>query len=96
MPDPGPRHVASTAQLDEVISAAARPVAVTIESDQHTEVSVYRVGSLGAFRERSLELRPGVYVVTGRREGYREVRHELVVRAGTPPPPLRVLCVERI
>ena len=57
---------------------------------------MYRMGHLGTFQQRSLELRPGVYTVTGKREGYRDVRRELVIKASRPAPTLRILCDERI
>ncbi|MEM7246817.1 MAG: hypothetical protein AAF533_15805 [Acidobacteriota bacterium] len=92
---PGPRHQQRIRRLEETIASAAQPVAVTLESDDSTEVTVYRVGRLGRFRQQVLELRPGRYTVTGSRAGYRDVRHELVVKAGAPTR-LHVACRERI
>lgn len=92
----GPEHRALTERLAEVIAGAAQPIAVTLVSDGVTEVTVHRVGRLGSFERRTLELVPGTYTVTGRRPGYRDVRQQLVVKAETLPPQLPVRCDERI
>jgi hypothetical protein len=71
-------------------------VQVHLESDEQTDVIVYKVGHLGRFSEHRLTLRPGRYVVVGSRQGYRDVRLELVVVAGQPPGTLAVRCEEKI
>jgi len=92
----GPRLSAQRLSLRRLLDAALRPVAVVLESDELTEVSVYKVGPLGTFRRRTLELRPGRYTVVGSRAGYRDVRHQLVVVAGETPAPLLVRCEDGI
>ncbi len=52
----------------------ARPVFVTLRSDGNTQVTIHRVGRLGAFSERRLRLPPGSYSAVGNRRGYRDVR----------------------
>jgi hypothetical protein len=84
------------AALEELVQTFSTPVQVSFLSDNETDVTVYRVGRLGKFDRRALELRPGTYTVVGSREGYRDVRRELVVRADEPPEPLLVRCEERI
>ncbi len=79
-----------------MIARAETPIEVVLESDELTEVTVYRVGELGRFRRRALELLPGTYVVVGRRSGYRDVRLELVVDGGGAEPALTVRCEEKI
>jgi hypothetical protein len=71
-------------------------VAVRLESDGQTEVTLFRVGRLGRFQQKALELRPGTYTVVGSRRGYRDVRLELEVRPGESPAPLVVRCSEAI
>jgi tetratricopeptide (TPR) repeat protein len=88
LPSPGPRLTAGVLRLEALVEAARTPVAVTIESDELTDIAVYRVGKLGRFRVRTLSLRPGTYTVVGSRDGYQDVRREIVVRPG--PEPLRV------
>lgn len=91
---PGPRLDAQRVALERALAAAATPVTVQLRSDGKTEVTVYRVGTLGAFTNRALELKPGRYVAVGTRAGYRDVRQEFEVAAGMPSGPVDVRCVE--
>jgi tetratricopeptide (TPR) repeat protein len=84
------------ASLNRLIEVATAPIAVRLESDQLTSVTLYRVGALGAFAAREVELRPGTYTVVGSRDGYRDVRQTFTVRPGRNLPPINVVCVERI
>jgi len=92
----GPRLQAQRGRLAELLTQAATPVRVVLESDGLTEVTVYKVGPLGRFDRHVLELRPGIYTGVGSRPGYRDVRHELRIEAGTEPPPLMIRCEEEI
>ncbi len=58
---------------------ASKPIAVRLTSDQLTTVTLYRVGDLGAFASKEVELRPGTYTVIGSRDGYRDVRQTFTV-----------------
>jgi len=84
------------ARLSDLVSEFSTPVQVRLLSDGKTEVVVYKVGTIGKFATHALVLRPGTYTVVGRRQGYRDVRHRLVVRADAPPAPLDVRCEEKI
>jgi tetratricopeptide (TPR) repeat protein len=92
----GPRHTEQVARVETLLEQARQSVRIRLESDNLTQVLVFHVGDLGTFLERELELRPGTYTVVGSRQGYRDVRHELVVVAGQEPDPLVVQCVEKI
>lgn len=83
-------------ELGGLVESYSRPVRVELRSDNLTEVTVYRVGRLGTFEERDLSLRPGTYTVVGSRDGYRDVRRQLVVEPGQEPEPLWVRCEEKI
>ena len=93
---PGPRLKRQTEQLARLAEMFATPVTATLESDRLTEVMVYKVGRLGTFERRDLDLRPGTYTVVGSRRGYRDVRRKLVIEPGVPPQPLAIRCEERI
>lgn len=95
-PDKGPRLEEQIAKLDELIALATTPVTVRLESDQLTHVTLYRVGVLGTFAAKEIELRPGTYTVVGSRDGYRDVRQTFTVRPGRDLPPITVVCVEPI
>lgn len=92
----GPRLEGQRADLGRLIALASQPIAVRLTSDQLTTVTLYRVGSLGAFASRDLELRPGTYTVVGSRDGYRDVRQTFTVRPGASLPPINVICLEPI
>jgi hypothetical protein len=92
----GVRLERQIASLETVLERASTPVAVVLESDASTEVMVYRVGRLGTFMRRELNLKPGAYTVVGSRPGYRDVRLQLVVTPGSPPKPLVIRCTERL
>jgi len=83
-------------RLAALLRAAETPVPVQLESDGITEVVIYRVGRMGSFRTRQVELMPGRYAVVGTRPGYRDVREEVIIRPGTAPQPVVVRCEEPI
>ncbi len=93
---PGPRHRQQIASLERALGEVRPSVPVVLESDGETEVVVHKVGRLGVFARKTLDLRPGTYTVVGRRSGYRDVRRQLVVEPNGPPPPLVVRCEEEI
>ena len=93
---PGPRLRRQAAALRQFLAEAREPVPVRLVSDGRTAVTILRVGSQGAFKERELELRPGRYAVVGTRPGYRDTRRTLVIAPGRPPEPLLVRCDEEL
>jgi tetratricopeptide (TPR) repeat protein len=84
------------AALAAAVQGAETPVRVALASDNQTEVLVYRVGKLGAFESRELELLPGRYTIVGRRPGFRDVRREVVVAAGSNDNRVEIRCTEPI
>ena len=82
-------------RLQEVIAIASSPIRVVLLSDGKTDVLVYRVGTLGAFQRRELDLRPGRYTIVGTRAGYHDVRLELEVTPGGSPS-LHIQCQEKV
>lgn len=69
---------------------------VSLRSDGHTAVDVYRVGRFGTIRSKELELKPGVYTVVGHRVGYKDVRLTLRIKPGATGAALEVVCTESI
>ena len=92
----GPHLQRKLDSLARLVIAAKSPVPVVLLSDGLTEVMLYRVGELGSFSRRELSLRPGIYTVTGKRAGYRDVRYEFTVSGGRSLDPIVVRCEERI
>lgn len=92
----GPRMTEQIEKLDRLVKIAKTPVRITLESDNLTEVAVYKVGRLGKFQTRNLDLRPGTYTVVGTRDGYKDVRLTMVVKAGGKNLRVALKCEERI
>src|SRR5690606_5663987 len=92
----GPRLEDRKNELSRLLKRAATPLTVQLVSDNATEVSIFRVGRLGAFTTRELELRPGEYVAIGSRPGYRDVRLEFRVAPEIELEPIVIVCEERI
>jgi len=92
----GPKLASKIQRFNQLIQTQSTPVGVQFASDEKTQVVIYRVGRLGTFASKSVNLRPGTYVVTGNRPGYRDVRLEIMVEAGKPLQTIRVSCTEKI
>ncbi|MCJ7555736.1 MAG: hypothetical protein MUP90_02335 [Gammaproteobacteria bacterium] len=83
-------------ELGKVLEKSRQQVSVLLQSDSQTQVTLGKVGPLGTFNERQVTLRPGTYVITGSRDGYRDVRRTFVVAAGDEQLRILVSCEERI
>ena len=94
--NPGPILSRQVKTLADWVARADVPVPVALQSDNLTQVTIYRVGELGAFQQRSLELVPGSYTVVGTRPGYRDVRREISVMPGAAPDPVVIRCEDKI
>jgi len=85
----GAKLNAQIAQVREILETYAQPVPVVLRSDNRTQITVSSVGSLGAFSEKQLVLRPGAYTVVGSRDGCRDVRERILVRPDMAPVDIR-------
>jgi len=94
--NPRQRLAAAVRELERLAAAAQSPVRLRLESDGQTQVVIYRVGQYGAFSTRDVELLPGRYTVVGTRNGYRDVRREVVLPPGAAASPVVVRCEEPI
>jgi len=91
-----PKLADQVRNLQIAVQLAATPITVTFESDTLTEVLIRGVGTLGNFSRRDFSLKPGRYVVMGRRNGYRDTRSEISVLPGQQLPVVEVRCTEKI
>lgn len=94
--DAGPRLEEQIADLDRLVVLASTELTVEIRSDELTNVTLFRVGPLGAFAVTAVEIRPGNYTAVGSRNGYRDVRVTFTVLPGRELAPVEVRCVEPI
>lgn len=93
---PGPVLTRQMTEVSNLLAAAETPVRLTIASDNVTEVTIYRVGRLGAFEHKDMDLLPGRYTVLGTRAGFRDVRREVTIVPGKQPPQVVIRCEEQI
>jgi tetratricopeptide (TPR) repeat protein len=94
--DPGPVLKRQMSRLRALLTQAETPVRLVIASDKLTDVTIYRVGNLGAFDRKDMDLLPGRYTVVGTRAGFRDVRREITIMPGSAPPDLMIRCEEQI
>ncbi|MYD42513.1 MAG: hypothetical protein F4W90_01315 [Gammaproteobacteria bacterium] len=80
--DPGRRIAAKYQELASANQHWTTPVTIVVQSDRRTNVIIQPGQTLGKFREKRLKLMPGEYQLIGRRQGFHEVRHELVLQPG--------------
>jgi hypothetical protein len=83
-------------ELQRRVILAQTPAIVTIESDNFTQIAVYKVGKLGRFSLHELKLRPGTYTVVGARDGYQDVRQKIVIKPGQQALRVSIKCKVKI
>jgi tetratricopeptide (TPR) repeat protein len=93
---PGPRLQQQATLLSAVLEKSQVPITVNLKSDNLTEVTLYRVGKLGNFTQRSMDLKPGRYTLVGTRKGYRDVRQEFTVMPNGQHSPIVIECREKV
>jgi tetratricopeptide (TPR) repeat protein len=91
---PGPVLRTQIARLEALLPFWDKPVAVALESDGLTAVAILKVGNLGSFDRKEVELKPGRYTVVGTRSAYRDVRREISVAPGQAPQTIQIRCVD--
>ena len=96
MASKGPKLSAQLDKLERLITDAQTPIKIVIESDSLTDIAVYKVGKLGRFTERVLDLKPGTYTVVGARAGYKDIRRKIVIKAGQKPMRIIIKCTVKI
>jgi hypothetical protein len=82
--------------VERLVAAAETPLRVALASDNVTDVTIYRVGRLGSFERKDVDLLPGRYTVVGVRPGYRDVRREITLLPGRDAPAVAIRCEEPI
>ncbi len=92
----GPELKRFTAEAQDILRKWQKKVTVVFVSDDATDVVIYRLGRLGKFKRRSLRLRPGIYTVSGMREGYRDVLLKVRIPPGADGKQIMVKCTEKI
>ena len=95
-PEPGPVLRGQIARLSALVPGFDQPVHVSLVSDNLTQVAIPSIGSFGSFARREIDLRPGHYTLIGTRQGYRDIRRDITVRAGQESLTVSVSCDDPI
>ena len=82
--------------VSKIIVQARNPIPVNFFSDNKTKVTIFKIGSLGLFEKRTIELVPGKYVVLGQRIGFRDVRLDFAIEPNEVDKNISIMCVESI
>jgi tetratricopeptide (TPR) repeat protein len=96
VPAPGPVLARQVETVEHLLVAAETPLRVALTSDNLTDVTIYRVGRLGSFERKDVDLLPGRYTVVGVRPGFRDVRREINLVPGRDAPAVVIRCEEPI
>ena len=96
IPGEAPRLRAQVAALRAQLQRYDTPVKLVIQSDGATQVTVQKVRALGRLTQTELELKPGRYILVGTRDGYRDVRREILLKPGETAPVVELRCSEAI
>lgn len=91
----GPLLEQQIQQLQTTLQQANTEVSVLLQSDNLTSITIYRVGELGTFAERAINLKPGSYTLVGTRNGYRDVRRQIQVLINGINP-IQIQCSDKV
>ena len=96
IPGEAPRLRAQVVALRTQLQRYDTPVKLVIQSDGATQVTIQKFRTLGPLTQTELELKPGRYVLVGTRDGYRDVRREILLKPGEAAPVVELRCSEAI
>ncbi len=94
--NPGSKIQQGANTLEDLIQVAKLPVSITIQSDNLTDIVVFKVGKFGKFEQQKLDLKIGKYTIVGSRQGYRDVRKTFTVTANMSDKIILIRCDEPI
>ena len=92
----GPKMEGSIQKLDSLIQIALIPVDVIFESDELTEVTIFKVNQMGTFQQKIVPLRPGIYTARGSRKGFKDETIRFRVGPNKQNQRVRIICNKKI
>ena len=92
----GSRIEQRTVELKKLLRLAKQPISITLQSDNQTDIAIFKVGRFGKFEQRKVELKTGKYTIVGSRTGFRDVRKVITVTAEMSSKTIIVHCDEPI
>jgi hypothetical protein len=94
--NPGSKIKHRAVTLEELIQLAMQPVSITLQSDNQTDIAIFKVGKFGKFEQRKVDLKIGKYTIVGARPGFRDVRKTFTVTSNMSNKTIQVRCDEPI
>jgi len=92
----GPKMEESIQKLDSLIQIALIPIEVIFESDQFTEVTIFKVDQMGTFQQKIVSLRPGIYTARGSRKGFKDETIRFRVDPNKQNQRVKIICSKKI
>jgi hypothetical protein len=80
-------------QLDSLLAKYSKEINITLVSDNKTQVTIQNVRSIGAFNTKEIRLKPGKYILIGKRKGFVTVRKTINLTSSTT---ISIQCTERL
>ena len=93
---PGAKLKQQIDALKSLVKQARIPIHINLESDNLTEVTLFKIAKLGTFEHRSVKLFPGRYTLLGSRKGYRDTQIEIEINGLPTEQAIRIICSEKI
>ncbi len=93
---PGKEIQQAAISLESLLQLVKQPISITLQSDNLTDIVIFKVGKFGKFEQHQLELKIGKYTIVGSRPGFRDVRKTLIVTTDMPEKTISVRCDEPI
>jgi len=94
--NPGSKIEQGAITLNELVQLANQPISITLQSDNQTDIAIFKIGKFGKFDQRKIELKTGKYTIVGSRAGFRDVRKVLNVTSDMSNKIISVHCDEPI
>ena len=92
----GPKMGALVEKLDSLIKIASIPMKVILESDELTEITIFKVAQIGSFQQKMVSLRPGIYTARGSRKGFMDETIRFRVEPNKQNQIFRIICSKKI
>ena len=83
-------------QLGQILDTMQAAIPVRVLSDNRSTVSIQKIGALGKFNDKTIDLRAGRYVFIAKRKGYADKRVIVDIPADATTMLLKVMCDEKI
>jgi len=94
--NPDENLINQISKVKNILALSKLPINMEISSDDLTSVSIYRVGNIGHFTSKNMQLKPGEYTFVGSRSGYRDIRKVVTLIPGSKNNKIQVMCIEKV